>query len=106
MLYDMIGLKGMAISAVIGMAIGGAATLGITKAVKPEVKVSCPKCPDLKCPEEKPCNGIDFDKIKSRNVTIENTQHITTSGDSLLIPKIRKVVREEMEAAKLVKCRK
>lgn len=78
---------------------------GYSKSIT-ETKKIVSKLPDCNCPEQKPCQGIDFDKIKSRAVTIENHQHITTSGDSLLIPKIRKVFKEEMEEAKLVRCKR
>lgn len=64
------------------------------------------KCPDCVCPTPKPCGNIDFDKMKSRAITIQNHQHITYGGDSLLLPRIREVVREEMEEAKLVKCKR
>jgi hypothetical protein len=76
-------------------------------------KVLDKKCPDLKCPqpaacicpEQKPCQGIDFDKIKSRNITIENQQYLTIEGDSLVYEKIRKAVKDELNDFKVRKCR-
>lgn len=64
------------------------------------------KCPDCVCPTPKPCGNIDFDKMKSRAITIQNHQHITYGGDSLLLPNIRRVFKEELDEAKVVKCRK
>jgi hypothetical protein len=70
------------------------------------------QCPDCNCPEQKPCNGIDFDKIKSRNITIENRQYLTVSGDSTLLKRIteenQKVIADlkaEMQRLKLSKCK-
>lgn len=75
-------------------------------------KVLTKKCPDcspvFKCPElpeQKPCNGIDFDKIKSRNITIENRQYLTIDGDSVLVDNIIKGVRAEMEKLRLSRCK-
>jgi hypothetical protein len=77
------------------------------------VKVLDKKCPDLKCPEVNippakecpPCNGIDFDKIKSKYITIQNEQHLTVSGDSLFAKKIVDDLKAEMKALKLSKCK-
>jgi hypothetical protein len=63
------------------------------------------KCPDCICPKQEPCNGIDFDKIKSRNVTIENKQYLTINGDTLLIDKIKDALHSELEDFKVKKCK-
>lgn len=63
-------------------------------------KISCP--PQEKCP---PCNGIDFDKIKSRQLTIQNQQYITVSGDSLFVEKMVSEFRKELQALKLARCK-
>jgi hypothetical protein len=93
------------IVAVAGLGIGSAGTLWIAKAVKPTVKVSCPKAPDCDCPELKPWNGIDFDKIKSKYITIQNEQHLTIKGDSLLVKEISEAVKAELMKLKLARCK-
>lgn len=52
------------------------------KVLKQKINLKCPECPSLSCPEQKPCNGIDFDKIKSKGITIHNTQHLTVDGSA------------------------
>lgn len=64
------------------------------------------KCGDCKCPTPKPCGNIDFDKMKSRAITIQNHQHITYGGDSLLLPRIREVVKEVIEDVPVVRCKR
>jgi hypothetical protein len=88
------------IACAVGIAIGSGGTLFISKAVKPVVKLSCPECP-----EQKPCNGIDFDKIKSRALTIQNHQHLTVSGDSLMVEKLIGEFRKELQALRLARCK-
>jgi hypothetical protein len=87
-----------------GVAIGTAGTIFIVKAVQPKVvteKVMAPQCP--------PCNGIDYDKIKSKNLTIQNTQYLTVSGDSALKENLeascRKILQEELSKLKVSKCK-
>lgn len=78
-----------------------------------DAKLLGKKCPDLKCPqpaacicpEQKPCQGIDFDKIKSKSITIDNKQYLTIKGDSMLVDKIREVVKSELEDFKVRRCR-
>lgn len=91
------------IAVAVGIAIGAAGSLTIAKAVKPEIKVVTEKVIAPQCP---PCNGIDFDKIKSKALTIQNKQYLTVNGDSTLESKIRSIIREEMAAANLVKCKR
>lgn len=93
------------IAAVVGIAVGSGSTLLITKAVKPVIKLTCPKSPDCNCPEQKPCNGIDFDKIKSRALTIQNHQHLTVDGDSTFSVTIRTIIQEEIAKTKLSRCK-
>lgn len=93
------------VACAVGIAIGSGGTLFISKAVKPVVKLSCPKAPDCNCPEQKPCNGIDFDKIKSRALTIQNHQHLTVSGDSLMVEKLISEFRKELQALRLARCK-
>ena len=63
-------------------------------------KISCP--PPEKCP---PCNGIDFDKIKSKALTIQNHQYLTVNADSSFDVTIRKVIQEEISRAKIARCK-
>jgi hypothetical protein len=100
----MLNLKGFLIAGLIGIAIGGAVTLGITKAVKPVIKLECPQLA-CNCPEQKPCNGIDFDKIKSKSITIENTQYLTVNGDSVLVGVYIKAMQAELAKLKLARCK-
>jgi hypothetical protein len=94
------------IVAAISALIGGGATLGITKAVKPTIKLECPKpvCPEFKCPEG---NYIDFEKVKNFRGTLKVDQHyhITHKGDSLF----REALIADMEATlaklKLARCK-
>jgi hypothetical protein len=89
-----------------GVAVGTAGTLYITKAVKPEIVVKTEKVLAPQCP---PCNGIDYDKIKSKNLTIQNTQYLTVSGDSALKENLeascRKILQEELSKLKVSKCK-
>jgi hypothetical protein len=87
-----------------GVAVGTAGTIFITKAVQPKIvteKVQAPQCP--------PCNGIDYDKIKSKNLTIQNTQYLTVSGDSALKENLeasyRKILQEELSKLRVSKCK-
>jgi hypothetical protein len=93
------------IVAVISMALGSAGTVFLTKAVRPRVEVSCPPAPDCNCPEQKPCNGIDFDKIKSRAITIQNTQYLTVNGDTVLVQVYIKALQAELAKLRLARCR-
>lgn len=57
-------------------------------------------CPDCVCPEQLPCNGIDFDKIKSKYITIKNTQYLTLKGDSILVDRLVEEIRKELKSVK------
>jgi hypothetical protein len=100
----MLNIKVIAVASLIGMVIGGAATLGITKAVKPEIKLECPQ-QVCECPEQKPCNGIDFDKIKSKAITIQNTQYLTVNGDTVLVQVYIKALQAELAKLRLARCK-
>lgn len=90
--------------AVIAFAAFAGGMITSQKLQKPPVVVD-KKCPDCTCPKQEPCNGIDFDKIKSRNVTIENKQFLTINGDTLLIEKIKDALHSELEDFKVKKCK-
>lgn len=100
----MLGIKGMIIAAgislLVGISTGVVGTLKVTKAIKPIVKVECPSCP-----EQKPCNGIDYDKIKSKNLTIQNTQYLTVDGDSTALAAYIDALRVELKSLKLARCK-
>lgn len=85
-------------------AIGGGSAVAIIKATKPTIEV-INKEVKLSCPEVKPCNGIDYDKIKSRNLTIENTQYLTVNGDSVLTSAIIEGLRAELAKLKVSRCK-
>jgi hypothetical protein len=75
---------------------------GYRMAVKDQPKIEIPKCPDCRC---EPCNGIDFDKIKGKYITLNNTQKVEMNGDSLIIEQIRQVLHQELEDFKVKKCK-
>jgi hypothetical protein len=92
--------------AVAGIAVGSFGTLKITKAVKPEIKLECPACPSLKCPEPPASNGIDFDKIKNvRGLTIQNHQHFVVDGDSISKEALMDAYRKVALELKLSRCK-
>lgn len=75
-------------------------------------KVLKDKCPDCKpklecpsCPEPLPCNGIDFEKIKGKYITLENHQHLTMSGDSLIVEKLTQAFRKELQSVRAARCK-
>lgn len=87
-----------------GIVLGSGGTLYLNKMMKPEIKLECKPAP-CNCPEQKPCQGIDFDKIKSKYITIENQQYLTIKGDTLLVKNIREALREELNDFKVRKCK-
>jgi hypothetical protein len=89
-----------AIPYVITAILGAGIAVGIIKFTQPTIQVTTEKI------VPQPCNGIDYDKIKSKNLTIENTQVLTVNGDSTLLETFRKIVKEEMQAANVVKCKR
>ncbi len=94
------------LTAAIALGAGSAGTLYIAKAVKPEVKVSCPQCPDLKCPAIPPANGIDFDKIKNvKGLTIQNHQYYVMDGDTVTITSIQEALRVVIREQKIARCK-
>lgn len=90
------------IVALVAFIAGGTTILGVTKAVKPVIKLECPR---TVCPEQKPCNGIDFDKIKSKAVTIQNTQYLTVNGDTVLVEAYINALRKELSTLRLARCK-
>jgi hypothetical protein len=60
------------------------------------------KCPACNC---EPCNGIDFDKIKGKYITLNNTQKVEMNGDSLIVKRIQEALRQELEDFKVKKCK-
>lgn len=90
--------------------VGAAAFIG---GLTFQSKVLTKRCPDLVCPQQaacvcpepKPCQGIDFDKIKSKNITIQNEQYLTIEGDSLLVKRIGQEVRAELERVRMARCK-
>jgi hypothetical protein len=85
---------------VFGMALGGGATLGIAKLVKPKIEIPpCPQPPACRCPPQ--ANAIDFDKIKGYRGTIQLNQHyhVELKGDTVGAM-FRKVLREELQGVK------
>lgn len=85
--------------------LGAGATLGIIRATTRPITVNPTPC-NCDCPEIKPANGIDFDKIKNvRGLTIQNHQYYVMGADTVsresLVDAFRKVATEQ----KLSRCR-
>jgi hypothetical protein len=72
-------------------------------------KLDKKKCPDCKCPEVKPCPPqIDFDKIKSKNVTIQ-AQTVTNyivEGDSSFREHLKQDIRAINSELDIVRVKK
>jgi hypothetical protein len=98
-------IKNPLVALIVGVLIGAASMPIILEKVKKPVEFKCPEPAACICPEQKPCNGIDFDKIKSKALTIHNTQHLTVSGDSLIEQKIKEVIAAEFGKLRLAKCK-
>jgi hypothetical protein len=84
----------------IGMVLGGGATLGVAKMVKPRIEIPpCPQPPACNCPPQ--ANTIDFEKIKGFKGTIVLHQHyhVELQGDTIGMT-FRKVLREELQGVK------
>jgi hypothetical protein len=91
---------------VVCVLIGAGAAFTIVKYTQPTVKVECPKCPDMKCPEPPASNGIDFDKIKNvRGLTIQNHQYFVVGGDTLSLEAITSAFRKVAEEQRLSRCK-
>ncbi len=77
------------------LAAGAGGTLWITKAVKPEIKLQCPKAPDCNCPAAVELNNFDLEKINNKkggqfhlHNTLSNVTIKIESKDSLLLKQI------------------
>lgn len=94
------------IVALISALIGGGIVLGVSKAIKPEIKVECPQpiCPQFKCPEG---NNIDFDKVKNFKGTlkVEQHYHIVANGDSLLREKLIADLEAKLNQLRVSRCK-
>lgn len=89
---------------IIGIVLTAAAYPILEGYWKKPITLTCNPAP-CNCPEQKPCNGIDFDKIKSKAITIENTQYITARGDSLLEDRLAAMIRQELNKLRLARCK-
>ena len=60
-----------------------------------------------KMPKPEPGQSLDIDKIKGKVGKLEIHQHFHTemNGDSLVVENFLATVREELKAAKIVKCK-
>jgi len=85
---------------------GAGIAFGIVKYTQPTIKLECPACPSLKCPEPPASNGIDFDKIKNvKGLTIQNHQHFVVDGDSISKEALMDAYRKVALELKLSRCR-
>lgn len=80
---------------------------GYNKAIQETAKIvqKLPKCPELKpcdCPPQ-----IDFDKIKSKNVTIQakTVTNYVLNQDSTFREELLKAISEELDKRKMSRCR-
>lgn len=105
MLAKYIGIIGL----VAGIAIGSGSVIGLTKLMKPQIKVEAPKV-SVSCPECPQCPntlGTELGKIKGKYITVELKQeyYATVNGDSLLIQKIEQAIQKEVQKVKLARCK-
>jgi hypothetical protein len=85
---------------------GAAMAFGIVKYTQPTIKVDCPACPSLKCPEPPASNGIDFDKIKNvKGLTIQNHQYFVVGNDSVTMEALTAAFRKVALEQKLSRCK-
>lgn len=94
----------------IGLLVGGAATLGITKAVKPEIKLECEQFDYSKIPSCPQCPltlGTEFEKVKGKNITLNLSQtlNVEMNGDSLIIKKIMDEMEVKLNQLRLARCK-
>jgi hypothetical protein len=85
-----------------GLIAGSTGTLYISKAVKPQINLECPKCPQ--CPQQMPCNSIDYEKLKGRHITVNNQQTLI-ARDTITLKAIRNELREELKDFKARRCK-
>jgi hypothetical protein len=97
-------LKITAIAALLSMVLGSAGTFLMIKKYEKPIELTCNPAP-CNCPEQKPCNGIDFDKIKSKAITIQNTQYLTVNGDTVLVEVYIKALQKELSKLRLARCK-
>lgn len=80
---------------------------GMITSKKLEKPVTIPKyeCPACNCPPQ--ANTIDFDKIKGFKGTINlnQTYQITANRDSIIMERIRGVVKDELNGVRVARCR-
>lgn len=84
--------------ALAGLGAGSAGTLWISKAIKPEIKLSCPevKCPDNVSVE---LSNFDIDKINNKKGTfhltntLSNVRIVIEQKDSVLLKQILKAAK-------------
>lgn len=89
--------------------IGAGATVGIVQATRPVIKTEvADKTPcNCTCPEIKPCNAIDFDKIKNvkGGFTIQNHQYYVVNSDTFSLEAITQAMRKVALEQKLSRCK-
>lgn len=88
------------------MLIGAGMAIGIVKFTQPKIEVKTEQVVAPQCPTCPPCNGIDYDKIKAKVFSPTIHQHLTINGDTTMLEAFRKIVKEEMQAANVVNCKR
>jgi hypothetical protein len=89
----------------LGALIGAAATLGIVKATQPVIKINPTPC-RCDCPEVKPCEKIDFDKIKNvRGLQIHNHLVYVLGSDTVSAESLEQTFRRVAQELKLSRCK-
>lgn len=85
--------------------VGAAVTLGIVKATQPKIIINPTPC-HCDCPEVKPCEKIDFDKIKNvRGLQIHNHLVYVMGSDTVSLPDMEQAFRKVATELKLSRCK-
>lgn len=81
---------------------------GYSKAIV-ETKKIVSKLPDCNCPPVKPCEKIDFDKVKGRNIELtvkQQNTYIVSADSTELSVIIDKQLSRKLDAIPLAKCKR
>jgi hypothetical protein len=85
--------------ALAGLRVGSVGTMWISKAIKPEIKLSCPPAPPCNCPAAVELQSFDLSKLNNKkgNFTYSPQLHdvriVIESKDSVLVKQILKSSR-------------
>jgi len=96
--------------ALIGVALGIGGVIGLQKATKQYINLTCPeidyeKLP--KCPQCPATLGSEFEKVKGKYITLNlnQTYQIHMESDTLILKAIGDEVQKRMDNLKLSRCK-